>query len=202
MRAIYFDLDGTLLQNQVSIAEGIAAAFEAVAGESHDRWLDAYNEGFLERFRECEPAPYRGGVQRLRAETDYDYGVEETVGALLDAEIEGMAPTTDAAGTLSGLGEDYRVGVLTNGVPEYQRAKLGAFGLLEHVDAVVTAYEAGAHKPAAAPFDLAERRLPADEYALVGDADDDVEGAQNAGWAAVRYDGGPLPDAPRELGWR
>lgn len=202
MRAIYVDLDGTLLQNEVSIAESITAAFETVAGESHERWLEAYNEGFLDRFPSCEPAPYRGGVRHLRAETDYDHAVEETVGALLDAEIAGMTPTPDAAATLAELGEAYRVGVLTNGVPEWQRAKLGAFGLLDHVDAVVTAYEAGAHKPASAPFELAERRLPADEYAMVGDADDDVEGAQRAGWAAVQYDGGPFPNVARELGWQ
>jgi putative hydrolase of the HAD superfamily len=202
VRAIYFDLDGTLLHAETSIAETIAAALERVAGESPGDWLEAYNEGFLDRFRSCEPAPYRGGVERLRAETDFDCGVEETAAALLDAEIAAAEPAPGAAETLAELAGDYRVGVLTNGLPAWQRAKLAAAGLSESVDAVVTSYEAGAHKPATAPFDLAERRLPAERYALVGDADDDVEGAESADWAAVRYEGGPFGDVPRELGWR
>lgn len=202
MRAIYFDLDGTLLRTEASIVETIADALERVAGESPDAWLAAYNEGFLERFPSCEPAPYRGGVERLRDETDFDGGVEETVATLLDAEIAAAEPAPGAAETLAELAADYRVGVLTNGLPAWQRAKLAAAGLAEPVDAVVTSYEAGAHKPAAAPFDLAEQRLPAAEYGLVGDADDDVDGAETAGWAAVRYEGGSFGDVPRGLGWR
>jgi putative hydrolase of the HAD superfamily len=194
VRATYFDLDGTLLEMQSSIADALCDAFETVAGESPDRWLEAYNEGFLDRFHDCEPAPYRGGVEHLRAETDYEYGVEETVGALLDAEIRAMEPTPGARDALAAAAEAGRVGVLTNGVPEFQRAKLGAFGLLADVDAFVTAYEAGHHKPHRAPFDLAERRLPADEYVLVGDSDADVDGAENAGWTAFRYEGGRVGD--------
>ncbi|SEW23829.1 HAD family hydrolase [Halobacterium jilantaiense] len=195
MRATYFDLDGTLLRMTTSIEAAMAEAFERVAGESPDSWLAAYNEGFLDRFRNCEPAPYRGGVEHLRAETDYDHGVEETAGALLDAELRATERTEDARAALNAAADRGRVGVLTNGVPEWQRAKLAACGLLGDVDAFVTAYEAGHHKPHRAPFDLAERRLPADEHALVGDSDADVDGAANAGWLAARYDGESLADA-------
>jgi putative hydrolase of the HAD superfamily len=202
VRAIYFDLDGTLVHTRPSIEAALADAFQRVAGESPDEWLETYSEGFVEQFRACRPAPYRGGVEHLRAETDFGYGVEETVGALLDAEVAATAPTPDAASTLERLGDDdHAVGVLTNGVPEWQRAKLAAAGLTEHVDAVVTAYEAGAHKPDPAPFALAERRLPADAYALVGDSDADVDGAADAGWARARYGGGQLADAVDDLDW-
>ncbi|MFC3477120.1 HAD family hydrolase [Halobacterium litoreum] len=202
MRAIYFDLDGTLLQfDEGDVVDAMTAAFEAVAGEARDEWLEAYNAGFLERFEACEPAPYRGGVERARAEAGFDGGVEETAAALLDAEIELLEPSPGAGETLAELGEAYRVGVLTNGAPEFQRAKLAAHGLHEHVDCVVASYEAGAHKPDLAPFELAERRLPADAYALVGDADADVDGAANAGWDALRYGGGELGDVPGDLGW-
>lgn len=201
MRALYFDLDGTLVHTEPSIEAALTDAFQRVAGESPDEWLATYTEGFVEQFRACEPAPYRGGVEYLRAETDFGYGVEETAGALLDAEVAATEPTPDAAATLERVADDHAVGVLTNGVPEWQRMKLTAAGLAEHVDAVVTAYEAGAHKPDPAPFALAEGRLPADAYALVGDADADIEGAAAAGWARSRYEGGRLADAVDNLDW-
>jgi len=202
VRAIYFDLDGTLLQyGDGSVVDAMTAAFETVAGEARDAWLEAYNAGFLERFETCEPAPYRGGVERARAETEFDGGVEETAAALLDAEIELLEPSPGASEALESLAGEYRVGVLTNGAPEFQRAKLAAHGLHEHVDRVVTSYEAGAHKPDSAPFALAERRLGADAYAMVGDADDDVEGAARAGWDALRYEGGELGDVLDALDW-
>ncbi|MCF2164852.1 MULTISPECIES: HAD family hydrolase [Halobacterium] len=201
MRAIYFDLDRTLIHTEPSVTAALEDAFERVAGESPRAWLEAYGDGFVERFQACAPAPYRGGVEHVRAETEFECGVEETVGALLDAEVAATEPTPDAAATLERVAAAHPVGVLTNGVPEWQRAKLAAAGLAGHVDAVVTAYEAGAHKPAPEPFALAERRLPADAYALIGDSDADVDGAASAGWRGVRYDGGTLADAVDRIDW-
>ena len=65
----------------------------------------------------------------------------------------------------------------------------------------VFSYEAGAHKPDPAPYLLAERRLPASEYAMVGDSADDVEGARQVGWTAYRYTGGGFGDLPDALDW-
>lgn len=202
MRAICFDLDGTLLHLDEGIAAALTAAFESVAGECRDEWLEAYDAGFFERFHDCEPDPYRHGVERARAETDFDGGVEETRDALLAAEIDALSPTADALATLESLRDDYRVGVVTNGHPAWQRAKLDAHGLTEHVDAVVTSYEVGHHKPHVAPFELAEQRLDADAYALVGDSEADTEGAANADWDALRYEGGEFGDVAGALGWR
>lgn len=202
MRAICFDLDETLLHLERDIGDVIAAAFEDVAGECRDAWLAAYDEAFLDRFHDCEPEPYRHGAARVVETTDFGGGVEELRDALLRAEVAGTAPAPDAAETLASLAGDYRVGVVTNGHPEWQREKLAAHGLAEHVDAVVTSYEAGHHKPHPAPFELAEDRLEADAYAMVGDSEADTDGAANAGWDGLRYDGGPLGDVPAALGWR
>lgn len=203
MRAIWFDLDGTLLHMERDIADAIAAAFEDVTGEARDAWVASYNEGFLERFPDCEPEPYRHGVRRARDATDFDGDVEELLDALLRAEIESLVPTPDAAEVLGALAdrEQYRIGVLTNGQPEWQREKLAAHGLDQYVDAVVTSYEVGHHKPHPAPFEHAADRLEADAYGMVGDSDADVDGAANVGWAATRYEGGALGDVPAALGW-
>jgi putative hydrolase of the HAD superfamily len=78
--------------------------------------------------------------------------------------------------------------VLTNGVPEFQLAKLRGHDLDAYVDASVVSYEAGAHKPDERPFALAAERLPADEYVMVGDSfEADVEGARAMGWRGIHY---------------
>jgi putative hydrolase of the HAD superfamily len=68
-------------------------------------------------------------------------------------------------------------------------------------DDVVVSSEAGAHKPAPEPFELAERRVPADDYALVGDGNAGVEGAERAGWTAHRSNGDGFDALPAALSW-
>jgi putative hydrolase of the HAD superfamily len=71
---------------------------------------------------------------------------------------------------------------------------LRALGLDSLVDAVVTSAEAGAPKPSRAIFDLALRRLDADAGRVVhvGDEVEDAEGARAAG---IRFEPAPLRDA-------
>jgi putative hydrolase of the HAD superfamily len=97
--------------------------------------------------------------------------------------------------------EGHRVGVVTNGHPEWQREKLATSGLDRYVDAVVTSYEAGHHKPHPAPFERAADHLAADEYAMVGDSGADVGGAAAPGWATARDGGESLGDAADRLDW-
>jgi putative hydrolase of the HAD superfamily len=197
MNAVCFDLDGTLLSFERPYRDLLADAFERVAGECRDRWLDRYDEAFYDAFGRCEPDPVRRGFEAVDADLDTAALVE----ALLDREIAACRPAPDLEAALDRLAGEYRLGVLTNGVPDWQRRKLRAHGLENRFDAVVASYEAGAHKPEPAPFRLAERRLPADGYLMVGDSDADVEGARAAGWTAHRYDGGGFGDLPGALQW-
>jgi len=194
MRAIVFDLDGTLCQFTRDYRDIVAEAFETAVGAVRAEWIDAYDEAFSDLFADCEPDVYR----RAFAGVDGDLDTERCVEALREAEIAACRPPPGATADLQRLGERHHLAVLTNGVPEWQRAKLDAYDLTPRFDAVVAFYEVGTHKPGVAPFRAVERRLPADAYAMVGDDDADVEGAQAAGWTAHRYDGdgfGALPDA-------
>lgn len=190
MPAIWFDLDGTLLSFDAPYRELLADAVESVEGECREAWLDRYDEAFERAFAACEPDPVR------RAFATFGDDPERLAQALLHREIEAGRLPEDAAATLDRLGGDHALGVLTNGPPEWQRAKLRENDLAGYFDAVVASYEAGAHKPDAAPFDLAERRLSADEHVMVGDSESDVEGARAAGWTAVRYEGGAFEELP------
>lgn len=194
MNAIFFDLDGTLLHTP-DFATLLTETFHEVRGEARDEWLEEYSESFFEAFWNCEPNPYRRGFEALGDDAE---ALAET---LQRREIESCSPTDGLEGDLGRLAEEYRLGVLTNGVPEVQRAKLDESGLTDRFETVVSSYEVGAHKPDPEPFRTAEKRLPADAYAMVGDSDHDVEGAAGVGWAAHRYDGGGFGDLPGVLEW-
>lgn len=186
MHAVCFDLDGTLLHFTRGYGAVLGDAFEDVVGESRDEWLETYDEAFFRRFKACEPRP----VERAFADAVPDADVEALTDALLQREIEMVEPAPGIESLFDSLAaRDIRIGVVSNGVPHWQRAKLDAFGLLDAVDSFVASYEAGAHKPDTAPFELAESRLGAEGYVMVGDDDADVDGASNAGWRAIRYDG-------------
>jgi putative hydrolase of the HAD superfamily len=198
-RAVFFDLDGTLLSFPDSYAERVHAVTETHLGVRDEAFEGTYSERFLSLLGEQAAEPYRRAFEHALTEHGYDdadVSVEALVDALLDAEIDAIAPpdgVRDALAELRARGSD--VGVLTNGVPNFQRAKLRTHDLDAFVDASVVSYEAGAHKPDSAPFELAAERLPAEEYVMVGDSyGADVEGARATGWRGVHY--APDGDSP------
>ncbi|WP_254521447.1 HAD family hydrolase [Natrinema caseinilyticum] len=195
MTAIVFDLDGTLLRTSRDYRDVLADAIADVRGDAPQEWLTAYDEAFFEQFSALEPDP----VRRAFARIDDCADPEPYANALLEREIESLSPPRNAHEDLDRLAETYALGVLTNGVRDWQLAKLRAHGLETYFDAVVASYEVGAHKPDAPPYRLLEDRLPADRHGLVGDSDADVDGATNAGWAASRYDGGGFGELPGTL---
>lgn len=195
MRAIVFDLDGTLLHLTDDYGEILADAIRTVEGEVRDGWLDAYDDAFFEALFACEPDPHR------RAFATFSDRPDALVDALREREVGACQPPDGVHADLARLADDYALGILTNGTREWQVNKLAAYDLDRHVDTVVTAYDAGAHKPDPAPFRLVEERLPADAYVQVGDDDADVDGARAAGWAAYRYEGDGFGDLPEAIEW-
>ncbi|MFD1647567.1 HAD family hydrolase [Haloarchaeobius litoreus] len=194
-QAIFFDLDGTLLHLTRGYGELLAETFRSVEGECRDEWLTSYDEAFFEAFQACEPEPSRRAFATVSDEPD------ALAMQLLELEAEYSRVPDGAHADLAALGERYELGVLTNGMSEWQREKLRANGLDRHFDVVITSYEAGAHKPEPAPIAAAERALDAPTYGMVGDSDADIEGAERQGWAALRYDGQRFRDAPAAFGW-
>lgn len=195
VKAIFLDLDGTLLHLTRDYGDLLREAFETVEGECREEWLTTYDETFFERFEACEPDPCRSAFATVSDDAD---ALAET---LLELEVQASAVPDGTHDDLARLGDRFELGVLTNGMPEWQREKLRRNDIARYFDGVVTSYEVGAHKPDPAPFERAEAELPADAYGMVGDADSDVDGAARQGWASVRYEGQPFRDVPGALGW-
>lgn len=185
MHAVCFDLDGTLLHFTRSYPDVLRDTFRDVLGESRDEWLETYDQAFYRRFQSCEPRPVERGFEDAVPDAD----AEDLAATLMDRELEMVTPAPGIHDYLDRLQDaGAAIGVVTNGVPHWQRAKLDAYDLLDSFDTFVASYEVGAHKPDTAPFELADTRLDANYYTMIGDDDADVDGATAAGWNAIRYD--------------
>jgi putative hydrolase of the HAD superfamily len=199
VRAVCFDLDGTLLQFDREYRDLLRSAVADVLDPERAD-LAGYDEAFFDAFERHEPEPVRRGFAAAVPDAT-DAELDALADALLSQEIDSCETPVGAAADLARLREEYLLGVVTNGVGDWQREKLAASGLREYFDAVVVSDEAGAHKPDTTPFETAEARLPADEFAMIGDSETDVAGGESVGWATYRYEGDRIAALPDAIDW-
>lgn len=196
-RAIVFDLDGTLVTFDREYETLLREVFLEVNDAAPDEHVRAYLERFGDAFGNLDPEPIRTAFANLDGEFDPDALRE----SLLARETEYARTPPGVEDDLARLRDWFTLGVLTNGLPEWQRAKLEATGLSPYFDTFVSSYEVGMHKPDPAPFREMERRLDADAYAMVGDSESDVQGAERVGWQTHRYEGAGFAELPDVFGW-
>ncbi|MFC6733585.1 HAD family hydrolase [Haladaptatus sp. DYSN1] len=200
-KALYFDLDGTLLQFDGDYQRIVTDAFERTVGRCEPEWHEIRNQAFFDAFENFDPNPYEAGMAAVTEHANLDESPETLAAAWLDCEIEATKPARAATDILDALSETHRLGVLTNGVTHVQKRKLARHGLDEYLDAVVCSYDVGAHKPDPAMFETARDRLPAEAYVMVGDDKDaDMRPAVEAGFMPIFVDSGAeLPVEVRGL---
>jgi putative hydrolase of the HAD superfamily len=185
-RAAIFDLDDTLYPYDEFVASGFRAVSEYVASLGHAGVGEVL--GLLHRLRLGSD---RG--REFQALCDALDLSPALVPRLLHVFRIHRPSVSLAHGAASTLGElrrrGWRLGLLTNGLPAVQRAKVRALRIDALVDAVVYAEEhVEGGKPAAAAFDAAVRRLGAacTRTLMVGnDLECDVRGAERAGLRAI-----------------
>lgn len=195
--AVLLDLDDTCFDQQ----EFLAGAFDAVA--RHARELGVDERGIRDALEGVAAAGSdRGGIIDRALRT---LGVCVAVGPLVDAfRSYRPAHLTPYPGVREGLGQMRRlapVGLVTNGDPAGQRAKLTALGLGSAFDVIVFSDELGRsfRKPHPAPFSKALRLLGADpgRSFFIGDHPErDIAGAQHAGMRAIRVRTGEYASRP------
>lgn len=128
---------------------------------------------------------------------------DESLGRKLDSRFEQergeanpFVPGADEA--LKALAERFRLGIVTNGIPDVQRTKLENTGLADRFETIVVSGEIGCGKPNKRIYDVALEGIgsTAGETIMVGDNfRRDVAGPQEIGirgvWISI---GRPSPD--------
>jgi putative hydrolase of the HAD superfamily len=186
-RAILFDLDDTLYPLRRFVLSG----FGAVAGFLElTRGLDR-RAVFADLARTHRQEDRRQALQACAVRFGVPLTLVPTLIDVMRAHHPRLRLPATSQEVLARLRPEWRLAILTNGVPAIQARKVEALGLGRLVDAVVFANEhgSGRGKPEPAPFQVALARLDvtAENAVMVGDsAECDVLGARAAGIAAIR----------------
>jgi putative hydrolase of the HAD superfamily len=213
VQAILFDLDGTLMDHDAAREAAIAAHLPdpALAGEWQRLEAVHYDEYAAGRcsFEEQRRRRVRGIHAAMGREEPADDACDAWFAAYLERYRAGWAAFDDVAPALAALADafpDVRLGIVTNGEGEPQRAKLAAIGLTERFPVFVASAEVGMRKPEPEIFLHACEQLgvPPGRVAHVGDRLDlDAQGAAAAGLRGIwldRLGTGATPDGVTRIG--
>ncbi len=190
IRAVLFDLDGTLHDRAETVRrylKGHVARF-------------GLPEGYAERWAELDDLGYRPKEQvyaALVAGLQVSHPAETLLADWYEYEKLEPQPMLGARELLAGLRvQGLKLGLVTNGRSEGQRATLGGLNL-GAFDTVIISEEVGFGKPDPRIYALAleQLRLPPEAVVFVGDSpENDVAGPQSVGMKAALLPGGhPLP---------
>ncbi len=205
-RAILFDLDDTLCDYASARVARLRIAFDLDAdGTSTGRQqsdLDlmiaesiAMQPHGTEHFGELFRRHGRSDPAEVQAATEW-FRENRFHGLRLFPEAKAVLARVRTVTSGSEEEEPRRLGIITNGPTEVQRAKIDLLGLGERVDFVLISEEFGVPKPNPKIFDAALKMagVTHDQAIFVGDAPEfDIAGARAAGIPSVWVNRGGLP---------
>lgn len=206
VRAVGFDLDGTLFDHRSAARAGATALLGGLGVTVTPAVLDAWTAAEDTQFEHWRSGRISfAGQRRGRLRTVLpplgvalppdDDGLDALFAQYLAAYRARWTVFPDVVPVLEDLrAQGFRLALLTNGTGEQQHAKLAATGLDTVFDAVCVSEEIGVAKPDPRAFGTLLRTLdvPAAACVFVGDdAAKDVDGARAAGL------GSALVDRPR-----
>ncbi len=212
LKAVFFDLDETLVENKIPVRELFARMyfdFEAQLGADNKEvfftalrvtaanlWATMFEtqitpeQQFVNCFASCVKATGAADGQQAftigRNMFDHYENLSSNNVVFHDGAVEVLAELT-SRGIITGL--------ITNGMEQIQLGKIHALDIHNKVDHVTVSAQARAHKPYAPVFELALERakVSAEDAIQIGDhATNDVAGAIRAGLGGVFYN-------PKEL---
>jgi putative hydrolase of the HAD superfamily len=193
LRAVGFDLDGTLFDDRQYVRAGLDAAAETLKSRTGVAARDDLHETYFER-----------GIREQTFDTvldDHDLPadlVPDLVAAYHAHDAE-LTPYEETVPMLEALADEYRLGLLTGGTNG--RDKLDRLGIASHFDAVVVASGEDATKHDPEPFSALLEALDVQpsETAYVGDRPEiDFVHPNELGIRTVRVRVGRFADVPAE----
>jgi putative hydrolase of the HAD superfamily len=215
LRAIFFDLDDTLIDDTVSLEQCAEQAARELAdgrGIEPGALGEAYVEAAIEFWTKLSPNPrkppsgeIRPAMWRralLRYGVDDDALSERLAHRFDELRVESVELFPEAVPVLADLRRRYRMAIITNGYAETHDRKIAQLELQRFFDRIVLAGELEMVKPNPAIFRHAMELLGVtpEVSVMVGDRyDRDVAGAHAAAMRAVwlRCRGETIPDGAR-----
>lgn len=200
VRAIFFDLDDTLLDDTISSERSAAVVAAELVGNRvpPDALAGAYMEEAMNFWERLEPGTLKppSGAIRPRlwhaALKRFDIDDEELATRLAhrydSVRVERVELFPETLPVLHALHGRYKMAIITNGFAETHDAKIARLELSRFFDAVILAGEMQLVKPDPAVFHhaMAQLGVTADESVMVGDRfERDVKGAHAAGMRAI-----------------
>ncbi|MFQ5349038.1 MAG: YjjG family noncanonical pyrimidine nucleotidase [Thermoanaerobaculia bacterium] len=207
-RWLLFDADGTLFDYDTAEAAALAATWESLGLEPPPGLVDAYRRINAELWQVYEA----GGISQTALQVERFVRLIGELGGSADPSrlsrgyLRYLARQTDllegARELLDWLDGRFRLALITNGIPEVQRPRIGLSGFDRLFPVVVISGEEGVAKPAPEIFDVALRRMGdprRQEVLLIGDSlSSDIRGGVDYGLDTCWYnpDGLELGDGP------
>jgi len=203
IRAVFFDLDGTLLEEgnlDVAVRNTAKAIADLVPGLDPARLASINRQVFIEHWRETEEAFVTGARSGDEISLDIwrhaltGLGIDEP--RLPEKALEIFVREANASyrlyedvlPVLDALGSRRPLAVITNGASDVQRRKVAATGIESRFGAVMVSGELGTPKPDPRIFLRAAELLGVEPSAVlhVGDMlESDVGGAIAAGMTGI-----------------
>ncbi len=209
--AVVFDLDGTLVSEEVGVDEATAAVARELRLRGHQVSDTLLQETRSRVVREAM-ADNRGNwppwltreewLRRAFARVDAPEALAPQMGAIyLQGRIEGLALLDHAIELVQAVAAQSRLGMITNGASSEQRLKITKVGLDRFFPKPLISDEVGIQKPDPAIFQqsLTILEVAPSEAVYIGNSFvNDVEGAAAVGMDTIWLDhhgNGPPPQA-------
>jgi len=202
IRAILFDLDDTLIDDDASYALTLWRLCDDF-GFEHDRLHPAYDALSPRYWGSGDLSAQREALwQQALSDAGYDPSMAAKIrDHYLALRVETSEALDGTAAVLADLRADYKLAVVTNGGGDIQPARLAHAGLDSHIDLIVTSSDVDVGKPDPRIFEHALVRLEvtADEAWVVGDhLSSDIAGALNIGAIGVWFNPGGIERQPHQ----
>ncbi len=204
VKAILFDMDGTLIKHTWQYEEITSALFDRFAGALSPLTRTEFYEVFwaknvdmwymmIDGAVDGDTAQRYSYINTLRALGQAPALADEMVATWVSLVLDEASPFDDTFSVLDTLRRRYTLGIVTNGFSTMQRAKINHYQLDDHVDFSMVSEEVGFHKPDARIFEAALRQagnIAPHQAVFIGDnLDTDISGAVNSGIQPVWVQG-------------
>ena len=185
-KVIVFDLWKTLVGEPSTLDGYFPILFKALDG----RITKGEVNQAAEKFIMTKPVDLKTGVKKICQYFGVvDSRVSQKVKERWAFSCDNCFAFKESLSVLNELKKDYQLALITNTSKYGWEQVEKKFKLSKYFDLLVLSFEQGAVKPATKLFKYVEKKLPAEEYWMVGDSiKSDITPAQLLGWQTVLID--------------